>query len=409
MNFLRKLFIIALTFSTVTCSQLVGMKRACDWVLERVCKRQRTEPVAQPEQQLIALPLQVPDELIELGEQAEQQLIPFMPQSDLQVHLNREASQYILAILSDLVNLTQPEEILELIHHARVTFRLNVEATVNVIRVILAKKNITLLEVYNAERKTIFHLACESNDIDSIYIICCLAIGDYFLASFSSYDQHDTTAFYTAVRRNYNSIVKSILFVAENISEWNLPQQFLSMSEGGYSSQAKIAATPLIEAARFGSTDVAITLLQWLRSLNNFSNLTRRNVDGDTVLHKAACNGGDAIVESILKFDGSWADARMLVFMSNNKGETPLHVAVQNGHLHIVKMIVAVVGKEAYSLILIPDFKGKTARDYALDAYGYKGEISIFLREQLHPYYPNICSSYPNTYVGKRLDCWPDQ
>lgn len=73
--------------------------------------------------------------------------------------------------------------------------------------------------------------------------------------------------------------------------------------------------------------------------------------------------------------------ALTLLFIANENGETPLHMAVKNncGYVYKVQVLLDAAGSVAKNLILMPTIDGKTAIDYA-DEFGF-GDIKNLLEQ----------------------------
>ena len=88
------------------------------------------------------------------------------------------------------------------------------------------------------------------------------------------------------------------------------------------------ALLELLEAARFGETDVVRALVA------SFPVLLNKAMDdsGVTPLHKAAANGHISTVHALI-------DAKS-PFLKNKSGNTPLHWAASNGHAQVVALLL---------------------------------------------------------------------
>ncbi len=103
----------------------------------------------------------------------------------------------------------------------------------------------------------------------------------------------------------------------------------LMISKGGYDLNAlgPLEWPPLLEAIRFGHTEIVEMLLEAEVEVNF------QDTNGWTALHEAAYSGFDEIIELLLL---SGAD----VSVKNERGFTPLHVATLGGYSNSVKMLV---------------------------------------------------------------------
>lgn len=175
-NISRRLLVAALTFSALACSQLDAMRR-----------------------------------------QLEDNHQEFVSTSDFGEHLPSEINQYILFTLYELFDQNGPEEILNLIQHARKTFRLGTQATVEMVQACLKAKKQSLMDTRNQYTQTVLHLAVRDGsldgDLDSIRIICILA-GDNFLNLVLLPDNIGHTAFYDVLWPRIHETLKVFLFVA---------------------------------------------------------------------------------------------------------------------------------------------------------------------------------------------------
>ncbi|KAK3241032.1 hypothetical protein CYMTET_49169 [Cymbomonas tetramitiformis] len=98
---------------------------------------------------------------------------------------------------------------------------------------------------------------------------------------------------------------------------------------------------------------------------------------GNTPLHLAAENGHLEVLKILVESAGEEVKERMML-MENEYGNTPLHLAAENGHLEVVKVLVESAGEEVKErMMLMENEDGDTP--LVLAGHNLHEEVMVFL------------------------------
>lgn len=287
------------------------------------------------------------------------------PQSAFQEVLPQENSQIILTYCHNLMaGNTSPEAVLEIIRAARLSFRLSVPATVELVRTLLAEHNLSLLNAIDGyDGRTALHLACRAEDIDSVRILCCVPQNyDELWQLLAANDITGVTALHHAVA--YNEIVK-ILLRAAGDNAYLLMSMKCHADHGGYTAfslAVYMAPIHVVKTMLKVAGDQAYDLMA-LRDDGN----AHWNSPGNTALMSRYYY--PAMIMLLLQSIGDRAKALALILMANQKGETVLHRNAKHGSYRSIKKVLDFVGNNDMqrALILMRTNEGKDVLDCAKD------------------------------------------